>query len=46
MIPAEGWCLSADPFAIPPSGIVNVQEVRFLIPPAASLGLDRNTPTF
>jgi hypothetical protein len=37
--------LFADTFAIPPSGIVAVQEVRVLIPPAASLGLDENHRT-
>ncbi len=38
----RGPALFADPVAMPPSGIVTVQEVRLLIPPAASLGLDEN----
>jgi hypothetical protein len=34
--------LFADPFAIPPSGIVTVHEYGSSSPPAASLGLDEN----
>jgi hypothetical protein len=37
--------LFADTFAIPPSGIVTVQEVPLLIPPTASLGLGENDRT-
>jgi hypothetical protein len=37
--------LFADPFAMPPSGVVAVQEVRLLAPPVASLGLDENHRT-
>jgi hypothetical protein len=37
--------LFADPFAIPTSGVVAVQEVRLLAPPLASLGLGENHRT-
>jgi len=37
----------ADPFALTPPGLLNVQEVRFRRPTTPSLGLDENhhTPT-
>ena len=43
---AEGRCLSGDPFAMPTSIVLAYGEVGSGRSPPASLGFDRNTPTF
>jgi hypothetical protein len=46
MSQAEGRCLSADPFAIPSSSVLAYRKYAPRDSPPASLGFDRNTPTF
>ena len=43
---SEGRCLSADPFAIPASSVLAYRKYAPRDSPPASLGFDRNTPTF